>query len=113
MMWTLTQEVTEGHLRRREPLLGAKIAGGPEVTPWAGVSLLVEVQRKCRVMQTASRVPSSKKVAKGPGQGQMAEFFDLPSALGGGRIGDMQWPDRVHDEGQRVGRPPKGRFHKQ
>ena len=123
-------------MRRGKSLLGAKLTGGleEEMTPWAGVSLLVELGRQCGAMETAKWVLPAKKVEKGLSQDQMVECFVLLSALGGGVIDDMerlrqdeglavilgytppasetarQWLDRFHEEELMVGRPLQGAF---
>lgn len=111
----------------RKPLpkaLDIDMAGGltEEVTPHAGVALLVELGRRSGVMAAAEKYLPPKKSAKGLGQGQMVESFVLLSALGGDCIDDFeglrrdyglralvgyflpsaptarQWLDRFHEE---------------
>jgi hypothetical protein len=60
-----------------------------EVTPHAGVALLVELGRKSGVMGAAEKHLPGKKNPKGLGQGQMVESFVLLSALGGECIDDL------------------------
>jgi hypothetical protein len=114
--------------------LSVTLTGGLEerVTPWAGVSLLVEAYRSCEVGMVAERALPRKKSSKGLSQGQMVEAFVLLSALGGECIEDMerlrgdgglevmvgyrlpapetarQWLDRFHDEGLMVSDPLQG-----
>ena len=111
----------------RRPLpnaLDIDLAGGltEEVTPHAGVALLIELGRRSGVMAAAEKCLPPKKSAKGLGQGQMVESFVLLSALGGDCIDDFeglrrdyglralvgyflpsaptarQWLDRFHEE---------------
>lgn len=60
-------------MKKKTPLLGVKLTGGleEEITPWAGVSLLIELGRKCGVMETAERVLPQKKSPKGLTPGEM------------------------------------------
>jgi hypothetical protein len=123
-------------MKKKTPLLGVKLTGGleEEMTPWAGVSLLTELGRKCGAMAVAELVLPPKKSSKGLTPGQMVESFVLLSALGGECIDDMeqlrwdkglaamlgytppasetarQWLDKFHDEGLMVGRPVQGSF---
>jgi len=123
-------------MKKRKSLLGVKLAGGleEEITPWAGVSLLIELGRKSGAMEMAKRVLPPKRLPKGLTQEQMVESFVLLSALGGECIDDMeqlrqdkglsvildytppapetarQWLDRFHDEEQMVGGPLQGSF---
>jgi hypothetical protein len=104
--------------------LAVTVTGGLEeaVTPWAGISLLVEAYRGYGVGDAADRALPKKKTAKGLKSGQMTECFILLSALGGECIEDMerlrqdaglaamlgyqipapetarQWLDKFHDE---------------
>ena len=104
--------------------LDIDICGGltEEVTPWAGVSLLVELFRRVGVGAMADKVLAKKKSPQGLSQGQMVESFVLLSALGGECVDDMghlrgdkglealtghempaastarQWLDRFHEE---------------
>jgi hypothetical protein len=123
----------------RRPLpkaLDIDLAGGltEEVTPHAGVALLVELGRRSGVMAAAEKYLPPKKSAKGLGQGQMVESFLLLSALGGDCIDDFQglrrdyglralvgytlpsaptarqWLDRFHEEEQVAERPQQGSF---
>lgn len=111
----------------RRPLpnaLDIDLAGGltEEVTPHAGVALLIELGRRSGVMAAADKYLPAKKSAKGLGQDQMVESFVLLSALGGDCIDDFeglrrdyglralvgyflpsaptarQWLDRFHEE---------------
>lgn len=123
----------------RKPLpnaLDIDLAGGltEEVTPHAGVALLVELGRRSGVMAAAEKYLPPKKSAKGLGQGQMVESFVLLSALGGDCIDDFeglrrdyglralvgyflpsaptarQWLDRFHEEELVRERPQQGSF---
>ena len=121
---------------KEKPLLGVELTGGleEEMTPWAGVSLPIELWRKCGAMEIAERVLPQKKSPRGLTPGQMVESFILLSALGGDCIDDMerlrqdkglaamlgytlpapetarQWLDRFHDEELMLGRPLQGAF---
>ena len=79
-------------MREKKSLLGVKLTGGleEEITPWAGVSLLVELGRRCGVMETAKRVLPPKKSPKGLTEDEMVESFVILSALGGECIDDME-----------------------
>lgn len=79
-------------MKQSSELLGVKIVGGlkERATPWAGVSLLVDLFRKLEMDQVANRVLPAKKSSKGLNQGQMVESFVLLSALGGECLEDMQ-----------------------
>jgi len=105
--------------------LGVTVTGGLKevVTPWAGVTLLVELYRKAGIEAAAEKALPHKKSPKGLRQGQMVESFVLLSALGGDCIEDIerlrqdeglqamlgysppapetarQWLDRFHDDG--------------
>ena len=123
----------------RKPLpnaLDIDLAGGltEEVTPHAGVALLIELGRRSGVMAAAEKYLPPKKSAKGLGQGQMVESFVLLSALGGDCIDDFeglrrdyglralvgyflpsaptarQWLDRFHEEELVAARPQQGSF---
>lgn len=123
----------------RKPLpnaLDIDLAGGltEEVTPHAGVALLVELGRRSGVMAAAEKYLPPKKSAKGLGQDQMVESFVLLSALGGDCIDDFeglrrdyglralvgyflpsaptarQWLDRFHEEELVRQRPQQGSF---
>ena len=123
----------------RKPLpnaLDIDLAGGltEEVTPHAGVALLIELGRRSGVMAAAEKYLPPKKSAKGLGQGQMVESFVLLSALGGDCIDDFeglrrdyglralvgyflpsaptarQWLDRFHEEDLVAARPQQGSF---
>jgi len=123
-------------MREKKSLLGVKLTGGleEEITPWAGVSLLVELGRRCGVMETAKRVLPPKKSPKGLTEDEMVESFVILSALGGECIDDMeqlrrdkglpvilgytppasetarQWLDKFHDEELMAERPLQGSF---
>ena len=116
--------------------LAVTVTGGLEevVTPWAGVSTLVEAYRGYGVGNAADRALPRKKTAKGLSQGQMTESFMLLSALGGECVEDMeklrqdkgleamlgyqipaaetarQWLDKFHDEELMSGQPQQGAF---
>ncbi len=123
----------------RKPLANAldiDFEGGltEEVTPHAGVALLVELGRRSGVMAAANRYLPPKKSAKGLGQDQMVESFVLLSALGGDCVDDLdglrrdyglralvgytlpaaatarQWLDRFHQEALMEERPQQGSF---
>ena len=123
----------------RKPLpnaLDIDLAGGltEEVTPHAGVALLVELGRRSGVMAAAKKYLPPKKSAKGLGQDQMVESFVLLSALGGDCVDDFeglrrdyglralvgypppasstarQWLDRFHEEELVRERPRQGSF---
>jgi hypothetical protein len=70
---------------RKKSLLGIRLAGGleEEITPWAGISPLVELGRRSGVMGVAKRVLPAKRSQKALGEDQMVESFVLLSALGG------------------------------
>ncbi len=123
-------------MKRFRGHLAVTVTGGLEeiVTPWAGVSTLVEAYRRYGVGEAADRVLPRKKTAKGLSQEQMTESFVLISALGGEYIEDMerlrqdkgleamlgyqepaaetarQWLDKFHDEELVSGRPQQGAF---
>jgi hypothetical protein len=116
--------------------LDIDLAGGltEEVTPHAGVALLVELGRRSGVMAASAKYLPPKKSAKGLGQDQMVESFVLLSALGGDCIDDFdglrrdyglralvgytlpsaptarQWLDRFHEEALVAARPQQGSF---
>jgi len=123
----------------RTPLpnaLDIDFAGGltREVTPHAGVGLLVELGRVSGVMAAAAKYLPAKKSAKGLGQDQMLESFVLLSALGGDCLDDFeglrqdyglaamlgyhlpaaatarQWLDQFHDASALAERPKQGSF---
>ena len=105
-----------------------------EVTPHAGVALLVETGRRSGVMGSAERCLPAKANPKGLGQGQMVESFVLLSALGGECVEDFdnlrrdrglaailgydlpaastarQWLERSHEEEALSARPLQGSF---
>jgi hypothetical protein len=123
-------------MKQRDEVLGVKIVGGlPEAsTPWAGVSLLVELFRRSGIDEVANKVLPAKGSTKGLRQGQTVESFVLLSALGGDCIEDMerlrddaglsgilgyqppasetarQWLDRFHDESTMAAPPLQGSF---
>jgi hypothetical protein len=121
---------------RKKSLLGIRLAGGleEEITPWAGISPLVELGRRSGVMGVAKRVLPAKRSRKALGEDQMVESFVLLSALGGECLEDMehlkqdkglpfilgytppapetarQWLDRFHKEELVAGQPRQGSF---
>jgi hypothetical protein len=129
----MTQEVT---MKRASDYLGVKVVGGLKetFTPWAGVTLLVDLYRQLKLGEASDRVLAAKKSSKGLTRGQMVESFVLLSALGGECIDDMkrlredeglagilnyrppapetarQWLDGFHDESLLVNRPAQGSF---
>ena len=116
--------------------LAVTVTGGLEevVTPWGGVSTLVEAYRRYGVGDAADRALPQKKTTKGLSQGQMTESFVLLSALGGECVEDIgrlrqdkgldamlgyqvpapetarQWLDKFHQEELMSGRPQQGAF---
>lgn len=123
----------------RKPLpnaLDIDFAGGltQEVTPHAGVGLLIELGRRSGVMAAAAKHLPPKKSAKGLGQDEMVEAFVLLSALGGDCLDDFeglrrdyglaamlgyhlpaaptarQWLDQFHDPAALAERPQQGSF---
>ena len=123
-------------MKQPSEVLGVKIVGGLKETstPWAGVSLLVELFRRSGVEAAANKALPVKGSAKGLKQGQTVESFVLLSALGGECVEDMQrlrddeglaamlgyrppapetarqWLDRFHDEALMLGQPLQGSF---
>jgi hypothetical protein len=123
-------------MKQASERLGVKIVGGLKevTTPWAGVSLLVDLFRKMEMDQIANRVLPAKRSSKGLNQGQMVESFILLSALGGECVDDMkrirgdaglaailgyqppapetarQWLDGFHDEALVANKPLQGSF---
>jgi hypothetical protein len=105
-----------------------------KTTPFAGVSLLVDLGRASGVMAAAEKHLPTKKTTKGLGQGQMVEVLVLLSALGGECPEDVerlrkdegleailgyklpaaptvrQWLERFHDEDALAARPKQGSF---
>ena len=123
----------------RKPLpnaLDIDLRGGltEEVTPHAGVALLIELGRRSGVLAAAEKSLPPKKSAKGLGQGQFVESVVLLSALGGECLDDFdglrrdrglaallgydlpaastarQWLDRFHEEELLAARPQQGSF---
>jgi hypothetical protein len=123
----------------RKPLpnaLDIDFLGGltEEVTPHAGVALLVELGRRSGVMAAAERHLPKRRSSKGLGEGQLVESFVLLSALGGDCLDDFdglrrdyglatlvgyhlpaastarQWLDRFHDPDVVAERPQQGSF---
>ena len=123
----------------RKPLpnaLDIDLRGGltEEVTPHAGVGLLIELGRRSGVMAAAERCLPKRKSSKGLGEGQCVESFVLLSALGGDCVDDFdglrrdyglaallgyhvpaastarQWLDRFHDPEVMAERPQQGSF---
>jgi hypothetical protein len=123
----------------RKPLpnaLDIDFAGGlsTEVTPHAGVGLLIELGRRSGVMAAAGKHLPAKKSAKGLSPEQMIEAFVLLSALGGDCLDDFdglrrdyglagmlgyhlpaastarQWLDLFHDPEVLAERPQQGSF---
>ncbi len=123
-------------MKQPSEVLGVKIVGGlrEASTPWAGVSLLVELLRRSGVDTVANKVLPAKGSVKGLKQGQTVESFVLLSALGGECVEDMrrlrddaglkgilgyrppapetarQWLDGFHDEALMLGQPLQGNF---
>jgi hypothetical protein len=123
-------------MKQRKDLLGVKIVGGLKETstPWAGVSLLVDLFRHLGMDEAANKILPAKGSSKGLKHGQMVECFVLLSALGGDCIDDIkrlrddeglagilgyrppapetarQWLDRFHDEAMMAGQPLQGSF---
>ncbi len=77
-------------MRRKEVsgVLGVELAPGLEeaTTPYAGISLLIELIRRCGVDTVSNRVLATKK---GLSAGQMVECFVLLGALGGECLEDF------------------------
>lgn len=123
----------------RKPLpnaLDIDLRGGltDEVTPHAGVALLIELGRRSHALAAAEKHLPAKRSSKGLGQGQLVEAFVLLSALGGECLDDFdalrrdrglaallgydlpaaatarQWLDRFHEEGLLAARPRQGSF---
>jgi hypothetical protein len=123
-------------MKKPTELLGVKIVGGLKevTTPWAGVTLLMDLFRKLEIDQIANKVLPTKKSSKGLTPGQMVESFILLSALGGECLDDMkrirddtglaeilsykppapetarQWLDSFHDESLMLNKPLQGSF---
>jgi hypothetical protein len=123
-------------MKREEERLGVKIVGGLKEasTPWAGASLLIDLNRKLELDKLANRVLPTKRTSKGLTSGQMTESFILLSTLGGENIEDIQhlrndeglaeilgylipapetarqWLDKFHDESLLANRPLQGSF---
>ena len=123
----------------RRPLANAldiDLAGGltEQVTPHAGVALLIETMRRSGVIAAAERHLPSRKTAKGLRHGELVEAFVLLSALGGECLDDFdqlrrdrglaallgydlpaastarQRLDQFHDPEAVAGRPQQGSF---
>jgi hypothetical protein len=123
----------------RKPLpnaLDIDLRGGltDEVTPHAGVALLIEVGRRSGVPAAAEKHLPAKRSSKGLGQGQLVEGVVVLSALGGECLDDFdtlrrdrglaallgydppaastarQWLDRFHEAALLAGRPAQGSF---
>ena len=123
-------------MKQSTEVLGVKIVGGlrETSTPWAGVSLLVDLFRHLGMNEAANKVLPAKKSSKGLKHGQIVESFVLLSALGGDCIDDMkrlrddagmagilgyrppapetarQWLDGFHNEALMAGQPLQGSF---
>ena len=71
--------------------LGVEFRGGlqEDMTPHAGVALVIKTGRDSGVIETAERCLPAKKSASGLGQGQMVEAFLVLSALGGECLDDF------------------------
>jgi hypothetical protein len=124
---------------RRKPLpnaLDIDLRGGltDQVTPSAGVALLIDAMRRAGVAAAAERHLPAKRSPKGLSQGAMVETFVLLSALGGDCLDDLdhlrrdmglaalagytlpaastarQWLDRFHEPELLEGRPAQGAF---
>lgn len=122
--------------RSRLDRLAIDFVGGLEekTTAFAGVSLLVEVNRACGVMAAADKYLPGKQRARGLSPGQMVEAMVLLSALGGECPEDLerlrqdeglaamtgyrlpaaptarQWLERFHAQEKLAGRPQQGSF---
>jgi hypothetical protein len=123
----------------RRPLANAleiDLAGGltDEVTPHAGVALLIELQRRSGVVAAAERALPAKKSTTGLRPGELVEAFIVLSALGGECLDDFdqlrrdrglaallgydlpaastarQRLDQFHDPEALAGRPQQGSF---
>lgn len=123
----------------RRPLANAldiDLRGGltSEVTPHAGVALLIEVGRRSGVIAAAEQHLPAKKSTKGLRVGEFVEAAVLLSALGGDCLDDFdslrrdrglaallgydlpaastarQWLDRFHDPAAVQARPRQGSF---
>lgn len=123
-------------MKKSSERLGVKLVGGLRevATPWAGVSLLVDLFRKLEMDRTANQVLPAKRSSKGLKPGQTVESFVLLSALGGEHVEDMehirndaglsailgyrppaaetarQWLDSFHEESLMTKRPSQGSF---
>lgn len=124
---------------RRRPMpnaLDIGLRGGltDQVTPHAGVALLIDAMRRSGVPAAAERHLPAKRSPKGLGQGAMLESFVLLSALGGDCLDDLdhlrrdmglaaltgydlpaastarQWLDRFHEPELLADRPAQGAF---
>jgi hypothetical protein len=116
--------------------LDVDLRGGltEQVTPHAGVALLIDAMRRAGVPAAAERHLPAKRSTKGLGHGQMTEAFVLLSALGGECLDDFehlrrdmglaaltgytlpaaatarQWLDRFHEPDLVAERPAQGAF---
>jgi len=123
-------------MKKPSDRLGVKIVGGLEEasTPWAGLSLLIDLFRQLEIGEAADKVLPAKKTSKGLRHGQMVESFILLSALGGECVDDMkrlrddeglsgmlgyrppatetarQWLDTFHEQALMAGQPLQGSF---
>jgi hypothetical protein len=124
---------------RRRPLpnaLDIDLRGGltSEVTPHAGVALLIDCLRRAGVPAAAERHLPAKRSPRGLSQGRMVESLVLLAALGGDCLDDLdhlrrdmglaalvgydlpaastarQWLDRFHEPQLLVDRPAQGAF---
>jgi hypothetical protein len=123
-------------MSRRRSKLGIEYAEGlqEKSTAFAGVGLLVELNRQSGASATAERVLPEKRSQQGLRQWEMVESFVLLSSLGGECVEDMvrlrddeglvtllgyrppapetarQWLDRFHEEGLMQKRRVQGSF---
>jgi hypothetical protein len=80
-----------GEMKKKTLLLGVKLTGGleEEMTSWAGISLAIELWRKCGAMEKTERVLPQKKSSKGLTTGQMVESF--PHLRGDKYCSECHW----------------------